>query len=175
VLTLDNAAIKTPDEARQLVQALGMDPALLEQTVQAPESADAAVSDTPVAEDDRLPTMAQVQAMSQDERRKMFENLTGAQRQELMQRGRDAREAAEKAERQDPSRPKPAFVFAYGPEGALTLKPVMIGLSSWEYTEVSAGLSEGDEVVQVPLALIQQRELLDRIRSRSSIPGVSKS
>ncbi|MGI9039234.1 MAG: efflux RND transporter periplasmic adaptor subunit [Gemmatimonadota bacterium] len=178
VLTLENAAIKTPDEARQLVQALDMDPALLEQTVQAPEPAGAAVGDTPSAEseaDDGLPTMAEVQAMSQDDRRKMFESLTPAERQELMRRGRDAREAAQKAERQDPSRPKPAFVFTYNSEGALTLKPVMIGLSSWEYTEVRAGLSEGDEVVQVPLALIQQRELLDRIRSRSSIPGVSKS
>ena len=56
----------------------------------------------------------------------------------------------------------------------MTLKPIMIGLSSWEYTEVVTGLDEGDEVVQVPLALVQQRELLERIRSRTAIPGVSR-
>jgi hypothetical protein len=50
----------------------------------------------------------------------------------------------------------------------------MIGLSSWEFTEIAAGLSEGDEVVQVPLALIQQSEMLERIRSRTAIPGVSR-
>ena len=65
-------------------------------------------------------------------------------------------------------------MFTYTETGALTLKPIMIGLSSWEFTEIAAGLSEGDEVVQVPLALIQQRELLNRIRSRSAIPGVSR-
>jgi hypothetical protein len=50
----------------------------------------------------------------------------------------------------------------------------MIGLSSWEYTEIVSGLSEGDEVVQVPLALVQQREFLERIRSRTAIPGISR-
>lgn len=179
VLTLENAAIKTPDEARQLVQALNLDEALLEQTVQAPEASGAPVEDSSGGEtsdqdDSGLPPMSEIRAMSQEDRRELFGRLTPAQRQELMRRGRAAREAEEAAARQDPARPRPAFVFTYTDDGALTLKPVMIGLSSWEYTEVRAGLAEGDEVVQVPLALIQQRELLERIRSRSSIPGVSR-
>ncbi|MFQ5530051.1 MAG: efflux RND transporter periplasmic adaptor subunit [Gemmatimonadota bacterium] len=176
VLTLENAAIKTPDEARQLVAALGLDEALLEQEVQAPDDESAPVDDAPVAEgeQDGLPTMAEIRAMSNDERRKMFQSLTAAQRNQLMQQAQEAREAEAREARQNPARPKPAFVFTYTEDGGLTLKPVMIGLSSWEFTEVAAGLSEGDEVVQVPLALIQQRELLERIRSRSAIPGVSR-
>ncbi len=35
-----------------------------------------------------------------------------------------------------------------------------------------AGLSEGDTVVEVPLALVQQNELLERFRRRSSVPGM---
>lgn len=176
VLSLDNAAVKTPDEARQLAEALGLDEALLEQTVEMPEDASAAVDDTPAeeADDGGLPTMAEIRAMSDDERRAMFQSLTAAQRNELMQRARAAREAEAREARQNPARPKPAFVFTYTETGALTLRPVMIGLSSWEYTEVAAGLAEGDEVVEVPLAIIQQRQLLERIRSRSAIPGVSR-
>ncbi len=176
VLTLENAAVKMPDEARQLVAALGLDEDLLEQTVQAPEDESAPVDDAPIVEDDDsgLPTMAQIQAMSGDERREMFQNLTAGQRQQMMQRSQEAREAEAQEARQNPARPKEAFVFVYTETGAMTLKPIMIGLSSWEYTEVVTGLDEGDEVVQVPLALVQQRELLERIRSRTAIPGVSR-
>lgn len=177
VLTLENSAIKMPDEARQLVGALGLDDDLLEQKVQAPEDESATVDDAPVVEEeeeDGLPTMAQIQAMSNDERREMFMSLTAAQRNQLMQQAAEARESEAREARQNPARPKEAFVFVYAEDGALTLRPVMIGLSSWEYTEVVAGLSEGDEVVQVPLALIQQRDLLERIRSRTAIPGVSR-
>ena len=67
-----------------------------------------------------------------------------------------------------------ALVTAESANTSATVKPIMIGLSSWEYTEIVAGLSEGDEVVQVPLALVQQRELLERIRSRTALPGVSR-
>lgn len=179
VLTLENAALKTPEEARQLVNALDMDEALLEQRVQSTRSADASAGDTAiaagdVAADDGLPDAAEIRNMSQDERREMFRSLTAEQRQEMMRRGREAREAEARAERQDPARPKPAFVFTYDLNGALTLQPVLIGLSSWEFTEVVAGLDEGQRVVHVPLALVQQRELLERIRERSSIPGVSR-
>jgi len=104
----------------------------------------------------------------------LFQNLTAGQRQQLMQQAQQAREGEARAARLDPARPKEAFVFVYTEDGALTIRPVMIGLSSWEYTEIVAGLSEGDEVVQVPLALVQQRELLERIRSRTAIPGVSR-
>jgi HlyD family secretion protein len=176
VLTLENAAIKTPDEARQLVSALGLDEQLLEQTAEMPEDESAVVDDEPAeeAEDNGLPTMSEIRAMSDNERRTLFQNLTAAQRNQMMQMAQEAREAEAREARQNPARPKPAFVFTYTETGALTLQPVMIGLSSWEFTEIAAGLSEGDEVFQVPLALIQQREILDRIRSRSAIPGVSR-
>ena len=48
----------------------------------------------------------------------------------------------------------------------------MIGLSDFDHTQVVQGLDEGEEIVAVPLSLIQQQEFLNRIRSRTALPGV---
>ena len=181
VLSLPNGAIRMPDEARQLVTALGMDSELLEARVPeeggGEESADAGEGAEPEATttEDGLPTMAALQAMSRQERMELVQNLEPAQRQKLFGMFQQMQEQQEMAARADPSRPKDAFVFVNDEQGLLTLRPVRIGLSSWEYTEVLGGLDEGDEVVQVPMALVQQSEMLERIRSRTSIPGVSRS
>jgi HlyD family secretion protein len=173
VLAVENAALKTPEEAQQLVETLGMDESLLEQSVQAPEAADAPPGDTALtpAEDDGLPSPAEMRSMSQERRQELFAGLTATQRQALLQRARAARDVEERANRQDPSRPRPAFVFTYDEEGAFTLRPVLIGLSSWQHTEVVAGLAEGDSVVHVPLAIVQQAEFLERIRRWTALPG----
>lgn len=175
VLAVENAALKTPEEARQLVEILGMEESLLEQNVRPPASANAPPGDTALDADaeggDGLPSADELRSMSQEERRELFASLTAEQRQELMRRGREARAAQARADRADPGRPKPAFVFTYMDDGRLTLKPVMIGLTSWDFTEVAAGLSEGDSLVHVPLSLVQQAEFLDRIRRWTALPG----
>lgn len=175
-LTLDNSAVKTPDEARQLVQALGLDPALLEQRVEVaseePTDTDRTASDDDPGGDEAV--LEQLRSMSQEERRSYFEGLDPGERQRIFGLMRAAREQQEQADRANPTRPRPAFVFVDDEAGVLSLKPVTIGLSSWEYTEVLAGLREGDEVLQVPLSLVQQQELLERIRSRSGLPGVQR-
>ncbi len=174
-LTLRNAAVKTPDEARQLVQALGLDPTLLEQRVEV-ASEEPTEGDEPgdePASDDAV--LEQLRSMSQEERRSYFQNLDPGERQRLFQLMRAAREQQEHADRADPTRPRPAFAFVEEDAGVLTLKPLTIGLSSWDYTEVLAGLREGDAVLEVPLSLVQQQELLERIRSRSGVPGVQRN
>jgi len=105
----------------------------------------------------------------------LMQTLTPEQRQKLFGMFQRMREEQERAQRADPARPKDAFVFVEDPGSGLTLKPIRIGLSSWEYTEILAGLEAGDEVVEVPMALVSQQEMMDRIRSRSSIPGVSRN
>jgi RND family efflux transporter MFP subunit len=120
--------------------------------------------------------LEQLRSMSQEERRSYVQNLEPGERQRIFQLMRAAREQQEQADRANPTRPRPAFVFVEDDAGVLTLKPVTIGLSSWDYTEVVlAGLREGDEVLEVPLSLIQQQELLQRIRSRSGVPGVQRN
>lgn len=181
VLALPNSGVKTPDEARRLVEAIGLDESLLERRVEAPgggsgpaagdgEPAGGAGDGSGSEPADDLPSPERVRSMSAEERRELFESLSADQRRRLMQQMREAREAGEGLQRS--GQPRPAFVFVRTSEGGLTLRPIRIGLSSWEYTEVVAGLEEGDTVVQVPLALVQQRELLRRVRARSGVPGM---
>jgi HlyD family secretion protein len=173
-LTIDNGGVKTPEEARQLVEALGLDPSLLEQKVEVAreEPTDGEEQGEEPEGDDAV--LEQLRSMSQEERRSYFQALDSGERQRLFQLMRAAREQQEQADRANPTRPRPAFVFMEDDTGVLTLKPVTIGLSSWEYTEILAGLREGDEVLEVPLSLVQQQELLQRIRSRSGVPGVQR-
>ncbi len=112
--------------------------------------------------------------MSQDERRKFMQNLSASDRQRMIGRFQQQREHRQRAQRADPASPKPAFVFVDTPEGQLTLKPITIGLSDWEYTEVLAGLEEDDVVFQVPQGLVQQSEMLEFMRRRTSMPGMGR-
>ncbi|MFW6193066.1 MAG: efflux RND transporter periplasmic adaptor subunit [Gemmatimonadota bacterium] len=181
VLALPNSGIKMPDEARRLVEALELDPSLLEQDHPEPpdrddgpdddgERADDA-DDADEPPDDGLPTAGEIRSMSPDERKELFESLSEGERRRLMQRMRQAAQEAQGRPGGDDS-PTEAFVFVRDDEGRLTLRPVLVGLSNFEHTEVAAGLEEGDTVVNVPLALVQQQELLRRVRERSGVPGM---
>lgn len=181
VLALPNGAVKTVDEARQLAQAMGLNPSLLQaRTAEPTRNASAPVGsggalmsrDTTQATDG--PDLEKLRAMSSDERRQYLQSLSPTDRRKVFEALRAQREAEQRAQ-SDPTRPRPAFVFEEGPEGKLTLKPITIGLSSWELTEVIAGLQEGDRVLEVPLSLVQQQELLQRIRRRTSLPGMNRN
>lgn len=203
VLALPNAAVKLPDEARQLARALGLEDAMEEaasgrvaargapdaggpggaSAADSGEGGGAASGDghggrpAPGGEGeagDGLPSPERIRSMSQEERREMFQSLDAAQRRQLFQRMQEMRERQEAAARANPARPKPAFVFRRDEAGRLTLHPITVGLSNYDYTQVIAGLEEGDQVVSIPLSLIQQQDLLNRIRSRSGVPGVSR-
>jgi len=187
VLALPNGGIKTVDEARALVDALGLDPELLQQRVETEDDrrpdgvggGEATADDseeraTEASDDSGLPSMQQIQAMSQDERRKFMQNLSAGDRQRMIGMFQQLREQRQRAQRADPASPKPAFVFVETPEGQLTLKPITIGLSDWEYTEVMAGLAVDDVVFQVPQGLVQQSEMLEFMRRRTSMPGMGR-
>ena len=188
VLALPNAGIKTPDEARQLVNALGMDASVLQASASTQgspaatgdSSAQASAGDRPAdsgqaaAPDDDLPSPEKLRSMSQEERRKLFESLSVDQRRKLMERLRQQRDQQQKAQ-SDPAAPKDAFVFVQNAHGRITLEPIRIGLSSLDYTEILAGLQQGDQVLEVPLSLVQQQQLLQRFRQRSAVPGVSRN
>ena len=185
VLALANGGIKTVDEARALVDALGLDSELLQQSVESPAEEDiesgaedtevtAAAADGEQADDSGLPSMAEIQAMSRDERQEFMQSLSSGDRQRMFAMFQEQRAAQERAERANPAAPKPAFVFVETPEGQLTLRPITIGLSDWDYTEIIAGLEEGDVVFQVPQGLVQQSEMLEFMRRRTSMPGMGR-
>lgn len=180
VLALPNAGVKTPDEARQLVTALGMDESLLEQ--EPPGVDDDVDQEAEVDDDDDLPTPEELQAMSQEERRELFQSLDEDQRERLAERmrgqtgfgGAGGGSGGSPAD-QLGSSTRNGFVFVRDQDGDLTLRPVLLGISSWDFTEIAAGLEEGDTVVNVPLALVQQTELLNRFRERSGVPGMNSN
>jgi HlyD family secretion protein len=190
VLALANGGIKTVEEARALVDALGLDPELLSQRVEtaarpggrpgqgaAPDSADSdqeASTESESSDESGLPSAERIQAMSQDERRQFMQSLSPGDRQRMVAAFQERRTAREREQRADPASPKPAFVFVETPEGRFTLKPITIGLSDWDYTEIVAGLEEGDLVLQVPQGLVQQSEMLEFMRQRSSMPGMGR-
>jgi HlyD family secretion protein len=163
VLALTSGAVKTPDEARQLAEVLDLE--VPEHEPEPGSGGEVAATPEPGP---------QLQNMSREERRRYFETLSPAERQRLMRQMRAAREAQTEAAQRNPGQPRPAYVFRYDNGGQLELEPIRIGLGTWEYTEVVSGLEDGEEVVLVPQALIQQRELLERIRSRSGVPGIRR-
>jgi len=181
VLSLPNSGVKTQQAAQQLVNALGIEVdvnALLREARRGSETTESTqpANDEPVINGRR---MSEIQSLSQTERREWFQGLSAAERSQMMQQFQGAGPGGgRRGNRQPPvssGEPRPAFVFYYDEAGMLTLKPVMIGLSDFDNTEIVSGLTEGEEVVSVPFSLIQQQEFLNRIRSRSGLPGIGGS
>ncbi|WP_419949547.1 efflux RND transporter periplasmic adaptor subunit [Candidatus Palauibacter sp.] len=185
VLAVANSGIKSQQEAAQIMRALEIDADLnalitdlrnRNRPAEALESAEgsAAEGDGDAEEGEALPDF---QSMSPEERRQAFQNMSAEQRNRMMQQfraggggfggfgGRGAAQARA-------GEPRPAIVFRYDEMGALGVKAVMIGLSDFDHTQIVQGLDEGEEIVAVPLSLIQQQEFLNRIRSRTALPGV---
>ncbi|WP_420633883.1 efflux RND transporter periplasmic adaptor subunit [Candidatus Palauibacter sp.] len=191
VLAVANSGIKSQQEAAQIVGALGMDAdvnALLSEfqrqnrppeqpgAADGAEGADGAETSEEEPQIGGVP-MSEFQSMSQQERMRVFQNLSDDERRQVMQQFRAAgmgggRGGGPGGARRRPDEPRPAFVFRYDETGALDVKPVMIGLSDFDHTQIVQGLEEGEEIVAVPFSLIQQQEFLDRIRSRSGLLGV---
>lgn len=181
VLAVANSGIKSQQEAVQIVRALEIDAdvnALLRdfQSQDRPEGA----ADGP-AEGEEEPMiggvpMSEFQSMSQQERMRVFQNMSDEERRRMMQQFRSQGGGGPGGGRGGPARrpdePRPAFVFRYDASGLLDLKPVMIGLSDFDHTQIIRGLEEGEEIVAVPTSLIAQQEFLDRIRSRTGLPGI---
>lgn len=182
VLAVANSGIKSQQEAAQIVRALEIDAdvnALLRdfQSQDRPEGA-AAEGEEEGEEEAMIGgvPMSEFQSMSQEERMRVFQNMSDEERRRMMQQFRNQGGGGPGGGRGGPARrpdePRPAFVFRYDANGLLDLKPVMIGLSDFDHTQIVRGLEEGEEIVAVPTSLIAQQEFLDRIRSRSGLPGI---
>ena len=63
---------------------------------------------------------------------------------------------------------RPAVAFVVDSAGNITPRPVVIGLSDWDYVEILAGLEPGEELALIGAAQLQarQQERLNRIRQR---------
>ena len=183
VLAVANSGIKSQQEAMQIVRALEIDAdvnALLRDFQSQGQPAEgAAGADAAAGEEEPMiggVPMSEFQSMSQQERMRAFQNLSDDERRQMMQqfrnRGGGGPGGGQGGPARRPDEPRPAFVFRYDASGLLDLKPVMIGLSDFDHTQIVRGLEEGEEIVAVPTSLIAQQEFLDRIRSRTALPGI---
>ena len=192
VLAVANSGIKSQQEAAQILRALDIDAdvnALIadlrdrNRPAEALESADGAADESDgdgeaTGDGDALPDF---QSMSPEDRRRAFQNLSAEQRNRMMQQFRQGgggfggfggAGGGRGGTQGRAGEPRPAIVFRYDELGALAVEAVMIGLSDFDHTQIVQGLEEGEEIVAVPLSLIQQQEFLNRIRSRTALPGV---
>jgi HlyD family secretion protein len=68
---------------------------------------------------------------------------------------------------------RPGVVFVVNDDGSYAARRITLGLNDFDYAEVLRGLNEGDQIVMISVARLQQQqqEFLDRIRDRSSSQG----
>ena len=63
---------------------------------------------------------------------------------------------------------RPAVVFVIDDAGNIAPRPVVIGLSDWDFVEILAGLQEGEQLALIGAAQLQarQQERVERMRQR---------
>ena len=63
---------------------------------------------------------------------------------------------------------QPAVAFVMDENGVIAPRPVVMGLSDWDYAEILAGLEEGEELALIGAAQLQaqQQERMERMRQR---------
>jgi HlyD family secretion protein len=68
---------------------------------------------------------------------------------------------------------RPGVVFIAADDGTFVARRVTLGLNDFDYTEVVRGLDEGEKVVMISVARLQQQqqEFLNRMRERSTGQG----
>jgi hypothetical protein len=177
VLALPNSGIRTVQEAARLADALqipGDVNALAQEAQRALEGGEPTESAEPEEDEEMINgrRVSEIATMSQGERMEWFQGLSGAERGRVMQIFQQMREGGGQAGGGETGAARPAFVFHYDETGAIAMKAIMIGLGNFDYTHVLSGLAEGEEVVSIPLSLLQQQEMLDWIRGRRSLPGI---
>ena len=66
---------------------------------------------------------------------------------------------------------RPAVAFVVDAAGTITPRPVVIGLSDWDYVEILAGLEAGEELALIGAAQLQARqaERVERMRQRMRV------
>ncbi|MDH3732735.1 MAG: efflux RND transporter periplasmic adaptor subunit [Gemmatimonadota bacterium] len=177
VLALPNSGLKTQQEAVRIVEALGIEADVAQLARDAQEAASGAAPTESAApeEDEEMINgrrLSEIQTMSQGERMEWFQGLSGAERGRVMQIFQQMRGGQGGEGGRGSGQPRPAFVFQQGAEGELTIKAVMIGLGNFDYTQIISGLVDGETVVSIPMSMIQQQDFINRIRSRTSLPGI---
>ena len=199
-LAVPNDAVSSPRDAMAAAEALGLDPASVQQLLRSQfggrgrgrrggggnggrfqggrtnTSTGDIASGIAVAQND---PPAQNGGQNGDRGGRM-QGQAGAGRYGAgMQRGGDPADSAQAMSDSEPSspvgnmRPHPGLVFV-AQNQTFVPKFVMLGVGNYDVTEVLSGLKQGDQVALISAAMVQQarEKQLQRMRARSGLPGM---
>jgi len=160
VLTVSNEAVRSPEDAREVIQLLGLD-------------APVDVLQSSLVTSLENPTQPASSSM-----RKPGDLANGNSDNGYA----DSREIVTKAQSagdisgDNDSRQEPAVVFVFDTDGRFHAREIVTGVRDWETSEVLAGLEEGEELVLLPSTslLRSQQDIRDRFARQNtvvSLPG----
>ncbi|MDP6687097.1 MAG: efflux RND transporter periplasmic adaptor subunit [Acidobacteriota bacterium] len=155
VLTVSNEAVRSPEDAREVIQLLGLD-------------APVAVLQSSLVTSVENP--AQLASASM---RELGDFANGNSENGHA----DSRETVTKAQPvgdisgDNDSRQEPAVVFVLDIDGRFRAREIVTGVRDWETSEVLAGLEEGEELVLLPNTslLRSQQDIRDRFARQNTV------
>ena len=160
VLTVSNEAVRSPEDAREVIQLLGLDArvgVLQSSLVTSMENSTHSASASMREPDDWA--NGNIDNGHADSR----ETVTKARPVGGIQGDKDSRQ-------------EPAVVFVLDVDGRFHAREIVTGVRDWETSEVLAGLEEGEELVLLPSTslLRSQQDIRDRFARQNtvvSLPG----
>ncbi len=160
VLTVSNEAVRSPEDAREVIQLLGLD---------APVA---------VLQSSLVTSVENSTQLASASMRELGDFANGNSENGHA----DSRETVTKAQPvgnisgDNDSRQEPAVVFVLDIDGRFHAREIVTGVRDWETSEVLAGLEEGEELVLLPNTslLRSQQDIRDRFARQNtvvSLPG----
>ena len=160
VLTVSNEAVRSPEDAREVIQLLGLD---------APVA---------VLQSSLVTSVENSTQLASASMRELGDFANGNSENGHA----DSRETVTKAQPvgnisgDNGSRQEPAVVFVLDIDGRFHAREIVTGVRDWETSEVLAGLEEGEELVLLPNTslLRSQQDIRDRFARQNtvvSLPG----
>ncbi len=187
VLAVANDAVRSPREAAQAAQALGLNPDSVRAQLQPQRGGVGAAPAGPAGPAGATPTRTAVAGGDVD---RAAGQPVSAQRQAGSRRNAGTPPAAGSAGQQvqmrqapegsagaGPRSPaRPGLVFVKDSARGWAPRMVMLGVSNYDFTEVLSGLEEGEAVALLSAAALQMRrqEMQDRMRGMGGVPGMQR-
>jgi len=171
VLTVANEALRTPEDAREIVQLLGIDAQVVPVAQNTRMAANAGRSGGPPSgrgAESRAETGSGDGDNGSEEREQMMQQMGRG-------RGRGGN-APTRSSAEEEVRQKVGVVFVLGADGRMTPHEILIGVRDWEVAEVLGGLEGGEELVLLPstsLLRSQERERRLYTQRAAVVPEVA--
>lgn len=177
VLLVPNSAIVSPRDMIAAAEVLGLDPEALRQQMRPASGGESSRPEVAAEPEDNGAARAELAA---DECRGLLDKmraaggpqaLTDAERAQLRTCRNQIGDELAVTGRGSGGDVRPGIVFV-SVEGRTEPRRVMLGVNDWDNTEVVSGLEEGEQVILMSVARLQQQqaEFQERIRERTSGP-----